>query len=75
MKKARCSRCGKTFFLKGIRDHINMVHKGIGEAQPPRKREKPDSMADIIVDGIVNRETGARNPEWLDEMIDNFTKK
>ena len=76
MSKARCSRCGKVFGSpKSVQEHIDRVHNGVGEVKPPRQREPRDSLAETMIEGLVNRETGETNPEWLDDVIDTFAGK
>lgn len=65
----RCSRCRRVFQSRKAADqHIRAVHKGVGE-RVPVNQEREETLADILVEGQVNRETGARNPAWLDDML------
>lgn len=65
----RCSRCRKVFKSRKAADqHIQAIHKGRGE-RVPVTRDSEESLADIFVEGQINRDSGVPNPGWLEDMI------
>jgi hypothetical protein len=71
----RCNRCLKKFADPApVRQHIQHVHKGVGEPErvpksAKRLREEAEgpSMADRAIDAELDRAMGVYNPdaEWL----------
>lgn len=65
----RCSRCRKVFQSRKAADqHIHAVHKGRGERLPVSGDDE-QSLADMFVEGQINRENGTPNPDWLEAMM------
>ena len=73
MKKFICSTCGsvsKSF--KTERDclnHIHHKHPKKGGEPVPYLEDSSDSMADLFIEGELNRAMGEANPEWLEDML------
>lgn len=65
----RCSRCRKVFKSRKAADqHIYTVHKGRGERLPVFHDDE-QSLADMFVEGQINRDSGTPNPDWLKDMM------
>ena len=73
MKKFICSTCGSVSKgFKPERDCLNHIHH-----KHPKKDGEPvlylegsgESMADLFLEGELNRAMGEANPEWLEDML------
>lgn len=69
----RCSECHKVFKSRVATDeHIRNKHKGNGRRIAVNEEYLPDyepSMAELFIEGEINRAMGIQNEEWLEEML------
>ena len=73
MTRYYCSTCdtvSKTFKTKeAAEQHIRARHPKKGGEARERHPESNDSMADLFIEGELNRAMGVRNPDWLEDML------
>ena len=68
-KKIPCPNCGKLFWdAEGQVQHAKAKkHKPVYIPEPSRPH--PDSMAELFIQGEINRAMGEANPDWLEDML------
>ncbi|KKM20744.1 hypothetical protein LCGC14_1642480 [marine sediment metagenome] len=71
MKNWKCSTCGKACKTEnGVRLHAIAKHPKKGGFAVPREAEHDsDSMADLFLEGELNRAMGIPNEDWLEDML------
>ncbi len=63
-----CPHCGKRLKGRsGVYTHIKAKHGGKGKAA--FLDEPEESMADLFIEGILNRSMGIANDDWLENML------
>lgn len=73
--KQQCPHCTKKLAdANGAYMHVKAKHHGKRNPFAPKtvnrpQREEHQSMADLFIEGELNRAMGNPNPEWLEEML------